>query len=71
MRESAHSKKGRFKGRFTDGEVAERLIAPHSKCGMGANPSGVQIPPSPPDFQTFPMVFYVRTRLRRFADGGG
>lgn len=30
------------------GEVAEWLNAPHSKCGMGASPSGVQIPPSPP-----------------------
>ena len=30
------------------GEVAERLNAPHSKCGMGASPSGVRIPPSPP-----------------------
>ena len=30
------------------GEVAEWSIAPHSKCGMGATPSGVQIPPSPP-----------------------
>lgn len=30
------------------GEVAEWLNAPHSKCGMGATPSGVQIPPSPP-----------------------
>src|SRR5690606_25494181 len=30
------------------GEVAEWLNAPHSKCGMGASPSGVRIPPSPP-----------------------
>jgi hypothetical protein len=30
------------------GEVAEWLIAPHSKCGIRATVSGVQIPPSPP-----------------------
>ena len=30
------------------GEVAERLKAPHSKCGIGASLSGVRIPPSPP-----------------------
>lgn len=35
------------------GEVAEWLNAPHSKCGMGASPSGVRIPPSPPS----PAVF--------------
>jgi hypothetical protein len=42
------------------GEVAERLKAPHSKCGIGASLSGVRIPPSPPnnseitgEFQTF------------------
>lgn len=35
--------------RFTsDGEVAEWLNAPHSKCGIRATVSGVQIPPSPP-----------------------
>jgi hypothetical protein len=28
--------------------VAERLKAPHSKCGIGASLSGVRIPPSPP-----------------------
>jgi hypothetical protein len=28
--------------------VAERLNAPHSKCGMPARASGVRIPPSPP-----------------------
>ncbi len=32
------------------GEVAERLKAPHSKCGIGASLSGVRIPPSPPGF---------------------
>ena len=32
----------------TRGEVAEWSNAPHSKCGMGASPSGVRIPPSPP-----------------------
>ena len=30
------------------GEVAEWLKAPHSKCGIRATVSGVQIPPSPP-----------------------
>ena len=30
------------------GEVAERLNAPHSKCGILARVSGVRIPPSPP-----------------------
>src|SRR5215213_6764642 len=30
------------------GEVAERLKAPHSKCGIRATVSGVRIPPSPP-----------------------
>ena len=30
------------------GEVAERLKAPHSKCGILARVSGVRIPPSPP-----------------------
>ena len=34
------------------GEVAEWLNAPHSKCGMGASPSGVRIPPSPPETQS-------------------
>ena len=32
----------------TEGEVAEWLNAPHSKCGIGASLSGVRIPPSPP-----------------------
>nr|CBI79790.1 hypothetical protein BAR15_180013 [Bartonella sp. AR 15-3] len=31
------------------GEMAEWLKAPHSKCGIGATLSGVQIPLSPPD----------------------
>ena len=30
------------------GEVAERLKAPHSKCGIRVTVSGVRIPPSPP-----------------------
>ena len=30
------------------GEVAERLKAPHSKCGILARVSRVRIPPSPP-----------------------
>jgi hypothetical protein len=32
------------------GEVAERLNAPHSKCGIRVTVSGVRIPPSPPVF---------------------
>src|SRR5205807_3316659 len=32
----------------SDGEVAEWLNAPHSKCGIRATVSGVRIPPSPP-----------------------
>ena len=32
------------------GEVAERLKAPHSKCGIRATVSRVRIPPSPPPF---------------------
>ena len=36
----------RFAG---SGEVAERLKAPHSKCGIRATVSGVRIPPSPPN----------------------
>ena len=31
------------------GEVAERLNAPVLKTGKGINPSGVRIPPSPPN----------------------
>ncbi len=34
------------------GEVAEWLNAPVSKTGMGASPSGVRIPPSPPALST-------------------
>ncbi len=30
--------------------MAERLKAPHSKCGIGASLSGVRIPPSPPTY---------------------
>jgi hypothetical protein len=33
---------------FGRGEVAERLKAPHSKCGIRATVSWVRIPPSPP-----------------------
>src|SRR5215831_15584217 len=36
-----------------DGEVAEWLNAPHSKCGIRATVSGVRIPPSPPDMTYF------------------
>lgn len=32
------------------GQVAEWLNAPHSKCGIPARVSGVQIPPCPPFF---------------------
>src|SRR5215831_19134037 len=32
-----------------DGEVAEWLNAPHSKCGIRVTVSGVRIPPSPPE----------------------
>jgi hypothetical protein len=38
------------------GEVAERLKAPHSKCGIGASLSGVRIPPSPPSMRS--QTFY-------------
>jgi hypothetical protein len=31
--------------------VAEWLKAPHSKCGIRATVSGVQIPPSPPEIK--------------------
>jgi hypothetical protein len=34
--------------KYAPGEVAEWSIAPHSKCGIRATVSGVQIPPSPP-----------------------
>src|SRR5690606_29323927 len=44
------------------GEVAERLNAPHSKCGIGATLSGVRIPPSPP---AGPRPFHTWL-LRRF-----
>src|ERR1035441_290571 len=37
-----------FQAVFGSGEVAERLNAPHSKCGIRATVSGVRIPPSPP-----------------------
>ena len=33
---------------FGRGEVAERLKAPHSKCGIRVTVSWVRIPPSPP-----------------------
>ena len=39
-----------YKFRLLSGQVAERLNVPHSKCGMGASPSGVRIPPCPPLF---------------------
>ena len=34
--------------RLWDGEVAKRLTAPHSKCGVPARVPWVRIPPSPP-----------------------
>ena len=41
--------------RFTiPGEVAERLKAAVSKIVMGATPSGVRIPPSPPAYVSCP-----------------
>ena len=43
------------------GEVAEWLIAPHSKCGILARVSGVRIPPSPPTS----IDFIAFSRLRR------
>ena len=39
-----------------DGEVAERLKAPHSKCGVRVTVSWVRIPPSPPT--TFPTICF-------------
>src|SRR3981081_736802 len=38
----------RICSKYDLGEVAEWSIAPHSKCGIRATVSGVQIPPSPP-----------------------
>ncbi len=35
---------------FSQGEMAEWLKAPHSKCGIGATLSGVRIPLSPPKY---------------------
>src|ERR1043165_1729619 len=48
-----------------DGEVAEWLNAPHSKCGIRATVSGVRIPPSPPHS----LIFLIRleNRQRRYA----
>ena len=43
------------------GEVAERLNAPHSKCGILARVSGVRIPPSPPSFVRMIGVARART----------
>src|SRR3954470_3941488 len=45
--DSAHTT-GAVSSRAPDGEVAEWLNAPHSKCGIRATVSGVRIPPSPP-----------------------
>src|SRR6478672_2252077 len=39
------------------GEVVEWLKAPHSKCGILARVSWVQIPPSPPDIIEITRVF--------------
>src|SRR5690606_15826069 len=40
------------------GEMAERLNAPHSKCGIGATLSGVRIPLSPPLIQLLNVVAF-------------
>ena len=46
------------------GEVAERLKAPHSKCGIPARVSRVRIPPSPPPPQTGGRYYEpIRSRL--------
>ena len=54
------------------GEVAERLNAPHSKCGIRVTVSGVRIPPSPPRTKLliYPMFlsFYSCEFLRTFRD---
>ena len=39
---------GRFVFEYRAGQVAERLKAPHSKCGIRVTVSGVRIPPCPP-----------------------
>ena len=46
---TAVARRAKQRPRAVRGEVAERLKAPHSKCGIGASLSGVRIPPSPPD----------------------
>ena len=52
--------------------MAEWLKAPHSKCGIGATLSGVQIPLSPPLYSciffgkivpsTFPPLIFLKNR---------
>src|ERR1700757_1509561 len=44
----SHARPGPRPGGAASGEVAERLKAPHSKCGIRATVSRVRIPPSPP-----------------------
>jgi hypothetical protein len=48
------------------GEVAERLNAPVLKTGMGASPSWVRIPPSPP----FSFIKFSQTTSNSFAELG-
>ena len=47
--------------RAPDGEVAEWLNAPHSKCGIRATVSGVRIPPSPPARHIFTIIYLQRS----------
>src|ERR1700738_4056839 len=50
-----------------DGEVAEWLNAPHSKCGIRASVSGVRIPPSPPAVPKNPANSNCIDRIRPYA----
>ena len=54
---------GRCSYMAPSGEVAEWLNAPHSKCGIGASLSGVRIPPSPPNANSF-LILLNKKRLR-------
>ncbi len=49
----------------TAGEVAERLNAPHSKCGIRVTVSGVRIPPSPPAALSYFICCRGRARAKR------
>ena len=46
------------------GEVAEWLKVPHSKCGVGATPSWVRIPPSPPLKSPKSLIFLYKLYQR-------